>query len=139
MVGEEGLQDSGASSQIHSAKRGFACLIALPVIKSCSCHGCSGRTSSREVKLIGLITGLTGKTAVGPEVGPTTTFCPPMTAGEGELVAQPPGEARFVVDCRAYPVALVGHVKITLAPECVIVSRCPAPARPGDFGQRCRR
>ena len=50
-------------------------------------------------------------------------FCPLNTTGAGELVVQTADEPRFVVDCRVKPVALVGHVKITLAPEGIIVRR----------------
>src|SRR5450759_2269246 len=51
-----------------------------------------------------------------------TRFCPLTTTGEGKFVLQTAGEARFVVDCKLNPAALVGHVKITLAPERMIVS-----------------
>ena len=44
-------------------------------------------------------------------------FCPPITTGAGELVVQTAGETRFVVDCKVNPAALVGHVKITSAPQ----------------------
>ena len=44
-----------------------------------------------------------------------TVFCPLMTTGAGELVAQIAGEIRFVVDCKVYPAASAGHVKITFA------------------------
>ena len=43
------------------------------------------------------------------------------------MVAQTADEPRFVVDCRVKPVALAGHVKITLAPEGIIV-RCTGEA-----------
>ena len=33
---------------------------------------------------------------------------------------QTAAEPRFVVDCKANPEALVGHIKITLAPEEII-------------------
>ena len=36
-------------------------------------------------------------------------------------MAQTADEPRFVVDCRVKPVALVGHVKMTLAREGIIV------------------
>ena len=55
-------------------------------------------------------------------MGLITTFCPPMTTGAEEQVLQTAGETRFVVDCRVKPLALVGHVKMTLAPEGMIVS-----------------
>jgi hypothetical protein len=57
-----------------------------------------------------------------PLIGLVTVFCPLTTTGAGELVIQTVGETRFVVDCKVNPVALVGHVKITLAPEGVMVS-----------------
>ena len=38
-----------------------------------------------------------------------------MTIGPGETVLQTTGETRFVVDCKANPAALVGHVKIIFA------------------------
>jgi len=46
-----------------------------------------------------------------------TMFCPLTTTGAGELVTQAAVGAKFVVDCNVKPVALVGHVKNTLAPE----------------------
>ena len=46
-----------------------------------------------------------------------TVFCPLTTTGAGELVVQTADEPRLVVDCRVKPVALVGHVKMTLAPQ----------------------
>src|ERR1017187_3083133 len=55
-----------------------------------------------------------------------TLFCPLTTTGPGELVVQTADEPRFVVDCNVNPAALVGHVKITLAPEGAIVS-CGGP------------
>ena len=51
-----------------------------------------------------------------------TAFCPLTTTGAGETVVQTAGETRFVVDCKVNPVALVGHVKITLAAERMMVS-----------------
>ncbi len=45
-----------------------------------------------------------------------------MTTGAGEFVFQTAGETRFVVDCKVNPVALVGHIKMTFAPERLIVS-----------------
>ena len=59
-------------------------------------------------------------------MGLVTVFCPLTTTGTGELVVQT-GETRFVVDCRVNPMALVGHVKTTLAAERIIVS-CGGPA-----------
>ena len=50
------------------------------------------------------------------------------TTGAGELVIQTAGETRFVVDCRVNPVALVGHVKMTFAPEGNMVSVAAAGA-----------
>ena len=55
-------------------------------------------------------------------MGLVTVFCPLTTTGAGELVVQTAGETRFVVDCKVNPAALVGHVKITLAPEGMMVS-----------------
>ena len=51
-----------------------------------------------------------------------TVFCPLTTTGSGETVVQAAGGRRFVVDCKVNPAALVGHVKITLAAEGMIVS-----------------
>ena len=42
--------------------------------------------------------------------------------GAGETGVHAAGETRFVVDCKVKPVALVGHVKITFAPEVMMVS-----------------
>ena len=58
----------------------------------------------------------------------TTLFAPTATGG-GVLVIQTAGEARFVVDSKVKPAALVGHVKITLVPEGKMVScgtACPS-------------
>ena len=44
------------------------------------------------------------------------------TTGPVETVLQTTGETRLVVDCKVNPAALVGHVKITFAPERIIVS-----------------
>ena len=55
-------------------------------------------------------------------MGLVTVFRPLATTGAGELVVQTADEPRFVVDCRVNPVALVGQVKITLAPEGMMVS-----------------
>jgi hypothetical protein len=55
-------------------------------------------------------------------MGLVTVFWPLTTTGAGELVVQIADEARFVVDCKANPMALAGHVKITFAPEVMIVS-----------------
>ena len=57
-----------------------------------------------------------------PETELVTAFCPLTTTGPGETVLQTAGETRFVVDCRVNAAALVGHVKITLATERIIVS-----------------
>jgi hypothetical protein len=54
--------------------------------------------------------------------GLVTTFCPPMTTGAGELVVQADGEDRFVVDCKVKPTALVGHIRMTLVAEGMMVS-----------------
>jgi hypothetical protein len=51
-----------------------------------------------------------------PEMGLVTAFCPFTTSGEVMFAFQIAGETRFVVNCRV-PMALVGHVKITLVPE----------------------
>jgi hypothetical protein len=68
-----------------------------------------------------------------------TAFCPLTTTGLGESLVQAVAETTFVVDCNVNPMALVGHVKITCAPEAIIV-RCgggnerlntvPSPDRP---------
>ena len=50
-----------------------------------------------------------------------TAFCPLTTTGSGKTVLQTAGETRFVVDCKVNPMALVGHVRITFAPEGIIV------------------
>ena len=55
-------------------------------------------------------------------MGLVTVFWLLITTGAGELVLQNAGETRFVVDCKVNPAALVGHVKIMLASEGVIVS-----------------
>src|SRR2546425_2224200 len=55
-------------------------------------------------------------------MGLVTVSCPLTTTGGGELVVQTAGETRFVVDCKRNPAASVGHVKITFAPEGIIVS-----------------
>ena len=59
-----------------------------------------------------------------PEIGLVTAFCPSATTGPGETVVQAAGETRFVADCKVNPVALVGQVKITSAPEGTIDSCC---------------
>src|ERR1039458_10856348 len=51
----------------------------------------------------------------------TALFVLTMTAA-GETLLQTVVKTRLVVDCKVNPVALVGHVKITLAPEGMIVS-----------------
>ena len=56
------------------------------------------------------------------EAGLVTVFCPLTTTGSGETVLQTAGETRFVVACKVNPAALVRHVRITLAPEGIIVS-----------------
>src|SRR6266536_521309 len=55
-------------------------------------------------------------------MGLVTVFWPLTTTGVGELVLQTAGEARLVVDCKVNPTALVGHVKMTLVPEGMMVS-----------------
>src|SRR5579863_1292848 len=55
-------------------------------------------------------------------MGLVTAFCPLTTAGAVETGLQAAGGTRFVVDCKLKPVALVGHVKIKLAAEAVILS-----------------
>ena len=54
-------------------------------------------------------------------MGLVTVFCPLTIRGAGRLVVHT-GEARLVVDCNVKPVKLVGHVRITLAPEGMMVS-----------------
>jgi len=51
-----------------------------------------------------------------------TALGPLTTTGAGETGLQTAGETRFVVDCKVKPVAFIGHVKITLVPELIIVS-----------------
>src|SRR5580698_3996526 len=46
-----------------------------------------------------------------------TVFWPPTTTGPGETMLQFV-ETAFVTDCRLNPVTLVGHVKMTLVPDC---------------------
>ena len=58
-----------------------------------------------------------------------TVFCPLATTGAGETLAQTGGDTKFVVDCKVKLVALVGHVKTTLAPENVMV-KSPAGTVP---------
>src|ERR1035437_8191316 len=54
--------------------------------------------------------------------GLVTAYCPLTTTGAEETALQTVGETRFVVDCKVNPVALVGHLTITLAPERIMVS-----------------
>ena len=50
-------------------------------------------------------------------------FCPLTTMGPGrKLVLQAAVGERLVVDCKANPAALVGHVKTISAPDTLIVS-----------------
>ena len=49
-------------------------------------------------------------------------MCPLTTTGPGELVVQTADEPSSVADCKVNPAALVGHVKMTLASEGIIVS-----------------
>ena len=51
----------------------------------------------------------------------TTRFCSLKRIGSGETVFQP-GETTFVVDCKVNPAGLVAHVRITDAPDLLIVS-----------------
>ena len=55
-------------------------------------------------------------------MGLVTAFWPLRTMGPGETLVQIAGETGLVVDCKVNPVALVGQVRITLAPEGMIVS-----------------
>lgn len=57
-----------------------------------------------------------------PEMELVTAFCPLTTAGNGDTALQTAGKTRFVVDCNANPVALVGHDKTTFAPGITMVS-----------------
>jgi len=57
---------------------------------------------------------LNRKNICKPEIGLVTANCP--------LTVIQSGEARFVVDCKVNPVALVGHVKITSVPKSVMAS-----------------
>ena len=56
-------------------------------------------------------------------MGLVTTFWSLMMTGVGRFVLQAADEPRLVVDCKVNPVALVGHVRITLRPEGIKV-RC---------------
>jgi len=49
-------------------------------------------------------------------------FWPLMTTGAGATAVQIADEPRVVVDCKVYPVALVGQVKTTSVPAGVMVS-----------------
>ena len=60
-----------------------------------------------------------------------TVFLPLTMTGTGETVLQTADETRFVLDCKVNPAALVGHVKITLAPEGIMVS-CGALTDPNE-------
>src|SRR6266566_8885729 len=55
-------------------------------------------------------------------MGLVTAFCRSTTTEPGETLVQNTGETRLVVDCKVNVVALVGQVRITLAPEGMIVS-----------------
>jgi hypothetical protein len=57
-----------------------------------------------------------------PVMGLVTVFCPLTTALVGETALQAADEPRLVLDSKVNPVALVGHVKTTLAPEGMMVS-----------------
>ena len=50
-------------------------------------------------------------------MGLVTAFCPLTRTGPGETVIQAAVETWFVLDCKVKPGALVGHVKMTFAPE----------------------
>ena len=80
-----------------------------------NCHG-------RDVRPVRQNYWLNRKNFFVPETGLVTAFCPLTTTGPGETALQTAGETRFVVDCKVNPGALVGHVKITLASERIIVS-----------------
>src|SRR6266571_5865525 len=74
-------------------------------------------------------------------MGLVTAFCQSTTTGPGETLVQKTGETRFEVDCKVNPVALVGQVKMTFAPEGMIVSwggmkrlnTVPLPALPPPY------
>ena len=51
----------------------------------------------------------------------TALFVLTMT-GRGVFVIQSAGDTRLVVDCKVYPVKLVGQVTITLVPEWTMAS-----------------
>src|SRR5678815_4806674 len=51
-----------------------------------------------------------------------TVYFPLTISGRPETVVQTPGETRFVANCKVNPVKFVGHVKITLELEALIVS-----------------
>ena len=55
-------------------------------------------------------------------MGLVTVFWRLRTMGPGETLVQIAGETALVVDCKVNPVALVVQVKITFAPEGMIVS-----------------
>ena len=57
------------------------------------------------------------KNCCTPVMELVTTLLVLTMTGAGKTVVQPVGETRLVVDCKANPVALVGHIKITLTPE----------------------
>ena len=69
-----------------------------------------------------------------------TVFCPLTTTDAGRLVLQT-GEMRFVVDSKVNPTALVGHVKMKLPAERMVVScglnerlnTVPEPAVPPEY------
>lgn len=50
-------------------------------------------------------------------MGLVTVFFPLITTGDVKLVTQDDAETGLVVDCKTYPMALVGHVKIASFPE----------------------
>src|SRR5215831_17690250 len=56
-------------------------------------------------------------------MGLVTAYCPLTTTGAGRLVVQAAGAARFVVDCKVKPVALVDQVKIA-SPLTAAIANC---------------
>ena len=58
-------------------------------------------------------------------------FCPLTMTGPEEAALQTCGETRLAADSKVNSATLVGHVKITLAPEAVMVS-CGALITPKE-------
>ena len=84
--------------------------------------GLDGVKLYRLVKPVPMVVSvLNRKNCCVAEIGLVSVYCQSTTTGGGKLVVQT-GESRFVVDCKEYSGALVGHVNITLAPEGMIVS-----------------